>query len=106
VPINRLDDICTLAPADRVLLKIDVQGYEKQVLDGAQRILATCRAVMLEMSLIPLYDGEVLAREMWGLLDAQGFDVWNLEPGFRHPQTGRMLQVDGCFVRRTAETHP
>ena len=99
VPVNRLDDLCALTSSDRAMLKIDVQGYEKQVLDGASGVLASCKAVMVEMSLIPLYDGQLLAMELWDLLARQGFEAWSLEPGIRHPDTGRMLQFDGIFVR-------
>jgi hypothetical protein len=83
-----------------VFLKIDVQGYEKQVLDGAQHILRTCRGVISEMSLVPLYEGQLLARQIWDLLAEQGFEVWSLEPGFRHSGNGRMMQLDAVFVRR------
>jgi len=99
VPVNRLDDLVSLTPADRVLLKVDVQGYEKQVLDGAQHVLKCCRAVILEMSLVPLYDGQMLAKEMWDLLLARDFEPWSLESCYRNPQTGRTLQLDGTFVR-------
>jgi hypothetical protein len=99
VPVNRLDDICSLSANDRVVLKIDVQGYEKQVLEGAPRVLGACRAVMIEMSLLPLYEGQVLARELWDLLVSKGFAPWSLGPGFCDPVTGRMLQFDGVFVR-------
>ncbi|MDP9052398.1 MAG: FkbM family methyltransferase [Acidobacteriota bacterium] len=100
VQVNRLDDVCTLAPSDRVLLKIDVQGYEKPVLDGARRILESCRAVLIEMSLIPLYEGQMLARPLWDMLEEVGFEAWSFEPGFRSPRSGRLLQLDGLFVRR------
>lgn len=100
VPVNRLDDVCVLSEADRVLLKIDVQGYERQVLEGATRVLGACRAVLAEMSLTPLYDGQVMARELWGWLEGSGLEPWSFEPGFRHPESGRMLQIDGVFVRR------
>ncbi len=99
VPVNRLDDLYTPKAADRVLLKIDVQGYEGKVLDGATEILNTCRAVVLEMSLVPLYDGQALARDLWDAVASRGFEPWALEPGFRHPETGRMMQLDGIFVR-------
>jgi FkbM family methyltransferase len=99
VPIKRLDDLISLATTDRVLLKVDVQGYEKQVLDGACNLLKNCRAIICEMSLVPLYGGQLLARDMWDLLVAQDFEPWSLEPCFRHPQSGRMLQLDGVFVR-------
>lgn len=101
VPVNPLDDLCTLFSGARVLLKIDVQGYEKQVLEGAHRVLAACRAVVAEMSLVPLYEGQVLAADLWSFLVAAGFEPWSLEPGFRDPVTGRMLQLDGVFVRRS-----
>lgn len=104
VPVNRLDDLCALFPDDRALLKIDVQGYEKQVLEGASRVLSACRAVHVEMELLPLYEGQVLARELWDLLTAKGFEPWSLEPGFRNPVTFRMLQLDGVFIRRKEES--
>jgi FkbM family methyltransferase len=100
VSVNRLDNLCTLLPSDRALLKIDVQGYERQVLEGASQILGSCRAVICEMSLVPLYEGQVLALELWNVLVAQGFDAWALESVLRDHESGRMLQVDGLFVRR------
>jgi len=99
VPVNRLDDLCALSPTDRAFLKVDVQGYERQVFEGAPRVLANCRAVITEMSLVPLYEGQVLARGLWDILESHGFEPWSLEPGFRDPATGRMLQIDGTFVR-------
>jgi FkbM family methyltransferase len=103
VPLNRLDDLYSPTPADRVLLKIDVQGYEPQVIEGAANLLSTCRAVILELSLVPLYKGQLLAKDMWEILAARGFQPWSFEPGFRHPETGRMLQLDGIFVRNNAD---
>jgi hypothetical protein len=95
VQMNRLDDLCKLAPQDRALLKIDVQGYEKPVLDGAQQVLARCSAIVVEMSLLPLYEGQILARQLWEFLDSAGFEAWLFEPGFRNPHSGRLLQMDG-----------
>lgn len=99
VPISRLDDLNLLAPTDRVLLKVDVQGYETQVLAGATRVLECSRVVISEMSLVPLYAGQVLARRMWDMLEAHDFEPWSLEPCYRDPKIGRVLQLDGIFVR-------
>jgi FkbM family methyltransferase len=99
VPIRRLDDLYSLTSEDRALLKIDVQGYEKQVIDGAATVLTGVCAVMTEMSLVPLYEGQMLGLELWNLLATKGFEPWSFEPGFRDPITGRTLQVDGLFVR-------
>ena len=51
------DDVC--APTDNVYLKIDTQGFESKVLKGAERWLGRIRAVQMEMSLVPLYSGEI-----------------------------------------------
>lgn len=101
VPQRRLDD---LAPSlvgsdDRVFLKIDVQGYEQSVLDGAQRLLDSVVGVQLELSLVPLYEGGVDWREAVDLLLLKGFVLESLEPGFSDPETGQLLQVDGIFFR-------
>jgi FkbM family methyltransferase len=100
VAVNPLDSLFKAGPDDRVAMKIDVQGYERQVLEGARGVLASSLVVISEMSLVPLYEGQILANEFWELMIADGFEAWSLEPGFRHPETKRMLQVDGIFVRR------
>ena len=100
MPIHRLDDVFRLTDGDRVLLKIDVQGYERQVLAGAMRVLDSSCAVVSELSLVPLYENQVLAREVWDLLVMHGFEPWSMEPCFRNPENGQTLQLDGVFVRR------
>ena len=102
VPIRRLDNV--LLPLRRsidrnIFLKLDVQGYESQVLAGATQLLAHTLAVQLEMSLVPLYEGEVLMPEKCAALTGSGFERWDIEPSFRNPTTGRLLQVDGIFKR-------
>jgi FkbM family methyltransferase len=99
VPLHRIDTLIEHKPVDRLLLKIDVQGYEVSVLEGATALLPSCRAVKLEMSLVPLYDGQPDALELWQKLAGLGFQPWSFEPGYRDPATQRMLQMDGIFVR-------
>jgi FkbM family methyltransferase len=108
VPLRRLDDVltnllATTASNHTILLKLDVQGYESHVLAGATQTLANTAALQLEMSLLPLYEGETLMPQMLANLTAQGFDLWDLEPSFRDPATGRLLQVDGIFTRSTSK---
>ena len=85
--------------AARCYLKIDTQGFEKRVLDGAQQALAQIDTVQLEMSLVPLYQGEPLFEELHRYLGARGYQMVGLEPGFTDPATGRLLQADGVFHR-------
>lgn len=83
--------------AETTLLKIDVQGYEKPVLDGAAATLPQFAAVRTEMSLVPLYGGQTLMPDVLAYLGERGFDLWMFEPGFVEPATGRLLQADGVF---------
>jgi len=88
------------AEGRKIWLKIDTQGFEKRVLDGAARSLEFINALQLEMSLVPLYDGELLYTGMIELLDSKGYELVAIEPGFSDAASGRLLQFDGIFFRR------
>ena len=81
-------------------LKIDTQGYEWHVLDGALSTLAKVRGLQMELSLVPLYEGQHLWRECIERLEAEGFVLWSLQPVFVDPENGRTLQWDGLFFRQ------
>lgn len=105
VPATTVDDLVArhrLDPA-RTLLKIDVQGYEKSVLDGAAATLPAFAAVRTEMSLVPLYEGQALLPEILAYLAERGFELWQIERGFTDPHTRRVLQVDGVFFRTASK---
>ena len=80
-------------------LKIDTQGFEWNVLDGALNSLPYVKGVLLEMSLIPLYDRQHLWEDFLARMKMEGFTLWALQPGFTDPLHGRTLQVDGIFYR-------
>ena len=82
-----------------VYLKIDAQGFEKQVLDGATAVLPHIDTVELELSLTTLYEGQVLFREMFEFMCNCGYELVALEPEFWDPSTGVLLQVNAVFHR-------
>lgn len=82
-----------------VYLKIDTQGFEKQVLDGAAIVLPLVDTVELELSLTTLYEGQILFREMHEFMCDHGYALVALEPEFWDPNTGVLLQVNGIFHR-------
>jgi FkbM family methyltransferase len=86
---------------DNLMAKIDTQGYEKNVIDGANEVIHKFRIVHVEMSIVPLYDNEVLFFDMVKLLEKKGFQLFSLENGLADQITGRLLQVDGIFVNET-----
>jgi FkbM family methyltransferase len=79
---------------NRVFLKIDTQGYELEVLRGADKLLEQVQAVQVELSLCPLYEGQPLYREVLDYLEAKGFEIWCVLPGFEDKQTLRTLQIE------------
>ena len=102
VPLKRLDKVAGdfLKESRRALLKIDTQGYEERVLTGAQGMLDSVVAIQSELSLVPLYAGQPLFDEMRSKIEAIGFVLSAVFPGYVHEQTGQTLQIDGFFVRR------
>ena len=107
VPTGRLDDQgALLDPAWRRLhLKIDVQGYEPLVLDGAAGLMERIATLQLELALEPVYLGETGWREMVDRLATAGFRLALVLPGYFERKLGRMLQFDGVFIRHTRD-HP
>lgn len=99
VPLRRLDSIALdyLHPDSVAFLKIDTQGYEDRVLQGASNLLKKTAGLQLELSFVPLYDGQRLYDEMVSQLKLLGFELWSMSPVFSDPQTGRLLQVDATF---------
>lgn len=98
------DTICSQEQS--ILLKIDTQGFEKHVLDGAERSLRFINTIQLEMSLIPLYQGELLFPELSQLLYQKGYRLASIEPVFADRETGQLLQIDGIFHRQVATADP
>lgn len=96
----RLDTLANVAPVEGPLaLKMDVQGYEQQVLEGARPILDRVAVIWSEMSLQPLYDGEPLYTELGTFMIDLGYTCVGIFPGHYDRANGEMLQVDGLFVR-------
>jgi len=101
VEVARLDSIWDdlVRPDDQPLLKLDVQGFELEALRGAEGSLDRVVAVQAELSLAPVYECAPLYRDVIDHLEARGFRLAGLEPGFEDLRTGEVLQVDGTFVR-------
>lgn len=102
ITIKRLDTIFNSihSSGDIILLKIDTQGYEKNVLEGASQSLDNILLIQLEMSLIPLYENELILADMIKFLEQKKFEIVSIENGFTNDETGQLLQVDGIFINK------
>ena len=101
VSIARLDSVAAdyISSSDRFFIKIDTQGFEWQVLDGASETLKKAQGVLCEMSLVPLYEGQKLWLEMLNRFEAEGFTLWAIQRGFTDPRDGRSLQINAILFR-------
>jgi FkbM family methyltransferase len=98
VPVKRLDDfLSVLAGRSRVLLKLDVQGFELSVLRGGAEALRRCAYVYAECSEVALYEGQALRPEVEAFLASHGFPA---SRRFNESHAdGRLIQADHLFVR-------
>lgn len=96
--MRRLDDLGIDLPAP-LLMKLDVQGFELEVLKGAPKTLERTEVILSEVALLQYNKGAPLMHEVVAFLaerDFLPFDVWG---GWRRPDKA-MAQTDMVFVRR------
>lgn len=100
-PIFTLDSVSPeyLNKPCRPFLKIDTQGFEWQVLDGARETLPHLQGILCELSIAPLYEGQRLWLDIIARLKSDGFTLWSIQDGFTDSRNGRTLQVDATFFR-------
>lgn len=83
-----------------IYMKMDVQGFEQQVLLGALESFKYIPIIQMEMSLVSLYEDEPLFQEMMLIMKNYGYTLITLESsGFYDETSGQLLQVDGIFCR-------
>ncbi|MGB3542067.1 FkbM family methyltransferase [Rubrivirga sp.] len=105
VDVRRLDTVFDeiVRPGERVAMKVDTQGYESAVLEGASGVLDRIDAVTLELSFVPLYEGEPPAETVMAWMRERGFAPAYVAPAFIERPSRRWLQADVLFVRDEVE---
>jgi FkbM family methyltransferase len=98
LPVRALDSFVrenSLPPAD--LLKLDVQGFELEVLAGSVDTLDSASAVICEVSFTELYHGQCLFGDVVSFLGARGFGVHAF--GAETARGMPLVQADVLFLR-------
>jgi len=85
---------------NNLFLKIDTQGFEYQVINGSIKNLKNIRAILCELTLVELYEGQRLWLEIVELLAANNFEIWSLEKGFQNSKNKQILQIDCIFLNK------
>jgi FkbM family methyltransferase len=109
VATTRLDDVAGLPDLD--FLKMDIQGGELMALEHGKARLAQCAAVQLEVSFVPLYEGQPTFGEIDAWMRGQGFMLhcfaelkpWSIAPVRRNNDLrqpfNQLLEADAVYVR-------
>jgi FkbM family methyltransferase len=100
VPVTTLDQFAAGQAWPRsTLLKLDVQGFEQRVLEGAQEFLDRVDYLLFECSFRPMYEGEPAFHEMFDYVRALGFEL--VAPvGFLANDDRVIVQTDLLWRRR------
>lgn len=99
--VNRASDLMRpelLASVEAI--KIDVQGYERQVLEGLLPHLPRVRLLQVELSMVECYVGapDMFALDRW-IVAELGFERVSLEPSYYDETRGVVQQYDGIYHR-------
>lgn len=95
VETTTVDDLS--GDRDVALLKIDVQGAEREVLAGAAKTLRRTSAVLLEVTFVSHYHGDTTFPVLHELMAAEGFELANISPP-RMSARNTALWCDACYV--------
>lgn len=98
IHIDRLDNIAaSLDLANELLVKMDVQGFEAEVIRGGRKVLEQAVGCILEIALMPLYEGQATFLELDHLLYEIGLTyAGNLRQVY--DQNGRVIYIDAVYT--------
>lgn len=102
IAVRTLDEIAAILSGN-ILLKIDTQGYEKQVLEGGRRSLHRMAGILLELPVIHTYEGEWEFHDALKYMAGLGFVPAQMQPvGFHTADKVSAVEFD-CLFRPRSE---
>ena len=104
LPMNTLDNMVEGAALQLpLLLKLDVQGFDLEVLRGGRRTLGLSEVAMMEVSLLPYNAGAPLFADVVAFMNEEGFVVFDFCGQLRRESDGALFQMDVVFVKRDSQ---
>lgn len=99
IKVMRLDDwIGKVSIELPLFIKLDVQGYELQVIRGGCETIRRASGVLMELSFVELYEGQPLIRDVIETMHSMGFRLADIYEVSRDPSSGLGFQCDGLFL--------
>ena len=100
VQVERLDDVIKHDKLEKeIFIKIDVQGVEDRVIRGGEKIFSVARCVLIEMSFVPMYDGQPLFEDVHTLLVEKGFRFHGMKNQIHSEKSGEPLFSHCLYIR-------
>lgn len=84
------------------LIKLDTQGYEIEILKGANRAIANAEAILMEVSFLEIYKGAPLFKDVVSQMTDWNFQVYDICSLMRRPLDQALYQADVLFVKSTS----
>jgi FkbM family methyltransferase len=100
VPMRTVDDVVSREPGGPPpdFLKMDVQGYELEVLKGAVNSLKSMSLVLAEVNLLDLHKNVPLLADLVGWMSERGWVAYDICGLTRRPLDHALWQADMIFV--------
>lgn len=101
VPATTFDELfADVSPADRPLLKLDLEGHELVALRGAAALLPKVEVVLTEVSFYEIHhNGRPTFSQVSRFLEENGFALYDVVALAERPRDGRLRMGDVLFVR-------
>jgi FkbM family methyltransferase len=87
---------------DPVLMKLDVQGFELEILKGGEKTLGLSEVVIMEASLLPYNEGAPLFADVVAFMHQEGYALYDFCGQNRRESDHALFQTDVVFVRRAS----
>jgi FkbM family methyltransferase len=98
IKIETLDEVAA-GLSGNILLKIDTQGYEKQVIEGGPQTVARVKGILMELPVIHVYEGEWQFHEAAKFMADAGFVLAQIQPVNYHGLDNVSLVDADCLFR-------
>lgn len=100
VDVTTLKDILHETPFRNIFLKIDVQGFEIEVLEGAMPVFDRISLILIECSFVELYQGQPLFNDIYNFLSSNGYEYKGEVSAMGSGPYSEPIQADIVFVRK------
>jgi FkbM family methyltransferase len=98
IRVEKLDEIsASINIRKPYFVKIDVQGFEGQVIQGGRQTLVEAEAVIVEISCLPLYEGAPSFDQIYQMMKGIGFEYRGNVDQWKSSKDDRILQIDALF---------